>query len=543
MRPARWALLGLGLLLMGGALFFRTDKGAATALPAPYDRLARALSTGDRQALWVLVREEGYAALVAARALAEDGGLSPAERVRWARFVLEEEGDRARLWAARVLEEAGALDEAARLYRAELLKEQALAGLLGLARRGSQEAVRGLLNARRYREALAYARDPLLKGRALLGLGRAEEALPYLRGDPRLLGKALLRLGREKEALSSFRSAGARLEAGRLLVRMGRVGEAIPVLLAAGARGRFEAAGLLEAGDADRAVRLYLELSGEPGVLADDAAFRAWVLARRRGDGASEHRAYMLLSGGLGLLAGKPLPPIRVLPPPPAPEGLGVVQALLRAGHGDWALGEAAYRARRAGGEVRRAWAWVLEALGEPHLAARYGGPLLRWGTPWREAIFAEAERFGLDPGLLFAVMRVESAFDPGAVSPTGAKGLFQFTARTWREVAERLGEREADPFDPRAAIRFGAYYLAWLKDRFGGDLRLAVLAYNGGPGYVSRGMRTYGNFEDFLRFQPRDEPREYFAKVWRDYAVYRALANRRPPPPGWLEAVRPRAR
>ncbi len=522
---------------------FRAGKGPATAFPAPYDRLARAIASGDRQALRALVHEESYAALVAARALAEDRGLLPAERVRWVRFVLEEEGDRARLWAARVLEEAGALDEAARLYRVELLKEEALAGLLRLARRGSQEAVRGLLAARHYREALAYARDPLLKGRSLLGLGRAEEALPYLRGDPRLLGKALLRLGREKEALSTFRSASARLEAGRLLVRMGRVREAIPLLLEAGPRGRFEAAGLLEVGDADRAVRLYLELAGVPGPLADDAAFRAWVLARRRGDEEAVQGAYARLTGGLGLLAGKPLPRVRIPPPPPAPEGLGVVQALLRAGRGDWALGEAAYRARRAGGEVRRAWAWVLDVLGEPHLAARYGGPLLRWGTPWREAVLAEADRFGLDPWLLFAVMRVESAFDPGAVSPTGARGLFQFTARTWAEVAGKLGETGADPFDPHAAIRFGAYYLAWLRDRFGGDLRLAVLAYNGGPGYVSRGMRTYGSFEDFLRFQPRDEPREYLAKVWRDYAVYRALANRRSPPPAWLEAVRSHAR
>ena len=538
MRPVRWALLGLGLLLAGGFVLLRPGKGPAALLPAPYDRLARALATGERKALRALVREGSYAAVVAARALAEDRGLSPAERGKLARFVLEEEGERTRLWAARVLEEAGAADEAARLYRAELLKPEALAGLRRLAQKGSQEAVRGLLAARRYREALTFARDPLLKGRALLGLGRAEEALFYLEPEPGLLGKALLQLGRERAALAAFRRAGDRLEEGRLLARMGRVAEAIPVLLAAGPRGQFEAAGLLEARDADRAVELYLELADESGTLADDAAFRAWVLARRRGDEASEHRAYMLLSGGLGLLAGKPLAPIRVPPPPSAPEGLGVVRALMRAGHGDWALGEAAYRARRAGGERKRAWAWVLFALGEPQLAARYGGPLLRWGTPWREAVFAEADRFGLDPWLLFAVMRVESAFDPEAVSPTGAKGLFQFTARTWAEVAGRLGEAGTDPFDPRAAIRFGAYYLAWLKDRFGGDLRLAVLAYNGGPGYVARGMRTYGNFEDFLRFQPRDEPREYLAKVWRDYAVYRALASRRPAPPAWLEAV-----
>ncbi len=136
--------------------------------------------------------------------------------------------------------------------------------------------------------------------------------------------------------------------------------------------------------------------------------------------------------------------------------------------------------------------------------------------------------------------MRVESAFDASALSPTGAKGLFQFTDPTWQMLARRLGEAGADPFDPEKSALFAAAYLRQLQDAFDGDLRLAVVAYNGGPGYVRRALRAYPDFWDFLRFQPRDEPREYLAKVWQAYAVYRALGEAAFRRPAFLEGLLP---
>jgi soluble lytic murein transglycosylase-like protein len=86
----------------------------------------------------------------------------------------------------------------------------------------------------------------------------------------------------------------------------------------------------------------------------------------------------------------------------------------------------------------------------------------------------------GLDPKLLHALVIVESAYDPSAVSPVGARGLTQLMPGTARE----LGVTNA--FDIEQNLRAGARYLAIQIGRFG-DLRLALAAYNSGPGRVAR--------------------------------------------------------
>ena len=89
------------------------------------------------------------------------------------------------------------------------------------------------------------------------------------------------------------------------------------------------------------------------------------------------------------------------------------------------------------------------------------------------------ARREGLDPALLRAMARQESAFQPCAVSPKGAMGIMQLMPAT----AEQLGV--SNPFDPRQSIEAGARLLKQLLGRFGGDLALALGAYNAGPGRV----------------------------------------------------------
>lgn len=105
---------------------------------------------------------------------------------------------------------------------------------------------------------------------------------------------------------------------------------------------------------------------------------------------------------------------------------------------------------------------------------------LLPANQPLDAMISQIANETGLDPKLLHALVIVESAYDIGAVSPVGARGLTQLMPDTARE----LGVTNA--FDTEQNLRGGARYLAIQIGRFG-DLRLALAAYNSGPSRVAR--------------------------------------------------------
>lgn len=105
----------------------------------------------------------------------------------------------------------------------------------------------------------------------------------------------------------------------------------------------------------------------------------------------------------------------------------------------------------------------------------------------------------GLDPGLLHAVVRVESAYDPMALSRKGAQGLMQLMPAT----ARRFGVE--DSWDPLQNLTGGARYLKQLLETFEGDFELTLAAYNAGENAV----RKYGN-----RVPPFPETRDYVKKV-----------------------------
>ncbi|MBT0962774.1 lytic transglycosylase domain-containing protein [Denitromonas sp. IR12] len=142
--------------------------------------------------------------------------------------------------------------------------------------------------------------------------------------------------------------------------------------------------------------------------------------------------------------------------------------------------------------------AWHLPAAGthNPAIATR----------PHAQRIADAARAAGIDPELLHAVVKIESGYDAAAVSPKGARGLAQVMPAT----AERFGHDGLDA---------GARYLRHLIDRFGGDLPLALAAYNAGPGAVERhgGMPPYA------------ETQAYVPRVLAEYAALRAERRRLP--------------
>lgn len=121
--------------------------------------------------------------------------------------------------------------------------------------------------------------------------------------------------------------------------------------------------------------------------------------------------------------------------------------------------------------------------------------------TPFGELIFEAARHYSLNPQLVAAVVRAESAFDPLAVSSKGARGLMQLMPAT----ALRFGLAEDEIHDPGRNLDTGARYLAELAARYERQLPLVLAAYNAGEGTVAR----YGGVP------PYRETREYIRRVY----------------------------
>jgi soluble lytic murein transglycosylase-like protein len=114
---------------------------------------------------------------------------------------------------------------------------------------------------------------------------------------------------------------------------------------------------------------------------------------------------------------------------------------------------------------------------------------------PYDDLIVEHAARNGVRADLVRAVMRVESAFDPRAVSAKGAAGLMQLMPATMR----RYGV--ANPFDPSENIAAGVAYLRDLLDRYRNDETLALAAYNAGPDAVDRHGQTVPPYRETRQY------------------------------------------
>ena len=123
------------------------------------------------------------------------------------------------------------------------------------------------------------------------------------------------------------------------------------------------------------------------------------------------------------------------------------------------------------------------------------------------------SERFDVDPALIKAVIRVESNFNPYAVSPKGARGLMQIMPQTATRYRNKKF-RAVDLFSPLVNIDTGVRHLSYLLKRYPNNLKFALAAYNAGEGSVAR----------YNGIPPYRETQGYVKRVMHFHELYRAL-------------------
>lgn len=164
--------------------------------------------------------------------------------------------------------------------------------------------------------------------------------------------------------------------------------------------------------------------------------------------------------------------------------------------------------------------------------------PLGAWRDVWSAAyprpfaivVSKAATESGVPEGVLYALMREESAFDPNAVSKAGALGLTQIMPATAKSGAKRLGLATDAPafLDPEENVRIGAHFIKKMRDRFPDDAFLAIPAYNAGPlapeGWAKdrKGMA----FDLFVEDIPYSETRAYTKRVIGSLFAYEVLGG-----------------
>lgn len=121
---------------------------------------------------------------------------------------------------------------------------------------------------------------------------------------------------------------------------------------------------------------------------------------------------------------------------------------------------------------------------------------------PFGEIIHTKAEKYDVDPALVAAVIEAESRFKQRARSPRGARGLMQLMPRTGRWMGAR------DLYNPEQNVDAGVKYLKYLNERFDGNLKMTIAAYNAGEGTVKR----------YDGIPPYRETRTYVKRVMNNY-------------------------
>jgi peptidoglycan lytic transglycosylase len=147
----------------------------------------------------------------------------------------------------------------------------------------------------------------------------------------------------------------------------------------------------------------------------------------------------------------------------------------------------------------------------------------------WWTDIKADAEKNGLDPYMVAALIRQETEFNPAAISNKDAYGLMQLLPSVGRSLARQMGIphfRTSELLNPSTNIRLGTLYLRQTLDKFGGQPEYAFAAYNAGDDRVTdwQSIGNYHGIDEFVESIPFTETREYVEAILRNEQIYREL-------------------
>ncbi len=188
---------------------------------------------------------------------------------------------------------------------------------------------------------------------------------------------------------------------------------------------------------------------------------------------------------------------------------------------------------RTAGKMLKRVLVVVLIlALAGSVLFALFRDRINKWEYPiqYAEYVTYYADKYDIDPLMLYAFIRTESNFDPRADSDAGARGLMQITEVTFDWIKSKIAPTEdlsfEDLYDPETNIRFGSYFVSYCLLRYQDDLATAAAAYHSGWGTVDDllAQSQYSADGKTLDHYPYPQMRLYVKKITSSYQRYQEI-------------------
>lgn len=188
---------------------------------------------------------------------------------------------------------------------------------------------------------------------------------------------------------------------------------------------------------------------------------------------------------------------------------------------------------RTAGKMLKRGLVVVLIlALAGSVLFALFRDRINKWEYPiqYAEYVTYYADKYDIDPLMLYAFIRTESNFDPRADSDAGARGLMQITEVTFDWIKSKIAPTEdlsfEDLYDPETNIRFGSYFVSYCLLRYQDDLATAAAAYHSGWGTVDDllAQSQYSADGKTLDHYPYPQMRLYVKKITSSYQRYQEI-------------------